>query len=103
MIIPCTVIPEVCYLINTYLGRKAELTFIRSLINRELTIEHFNEKDLIRCAEILEKYQELNIGFIDATVIAIAERLNIKKILTTDRRHFSAVKPRHCDFFTFLP
>lgn len=103
LIIPSAVIPEACYLLNIYLGQSAEIVFIRSLINKELNIEHFNANDLIRCAELLKQYNDLNLGFVDATIIAISERLKIHDILTTDRRHFSIVKPKHCEAFTLLP
>lgn len=32
-----------------------------------------------------------------------AERLRIREILTTDRHHFSLVRPRHCAAFTLKP
>jgi hypothetical protein len=38
-----------------------------------------------------------------ATVVATAERLKITRILTTDRRDFSLVRPRHCSAFELLP
>jgi predicted nucleic acid-binding protein len=41
--------------------------------------------------------------FVDATVVAIAERLKIQRILTTDCRDFSLVRPRHCKEFELLP
>ncbi|OIP59498.1 MAG: hypothetical protein AUK38_05370 [Nitrospirae bacterium CG2_30_41_42] len=103
LIIPSAVIPEACYLLNTYLGQSAEIAFIHSLINKELNIEHFNANDLIRCAELLKQYNDLSLGFVDATIIAISERLKMHEILTTDRRHFSIVKPKHCEAFTLLP
>jgi predicted nucleic acid-binding protein len=103
LIISSTVIPEACYLLNTYLGQSAETVFINSLINREMVVEHFNAHDLNRSVELLKKYKDSNIGFVDASTIAITERLNISKILTTDRRHFSVIKPSHCAAFTLLP
>jgi predicted nucleic acid-binding protein len=103
LIIPLPVIPEACYLLNIYLEQSAEISFIHSLINRELRIEYFHANDLIRCAELLKQYDYLNLGFVDATIVAVSERLKIRKILTTDRKHFSAVKPKHCEAFTLLP
>lgn len=103
LIIPSSVIPEACYLLNTYLGQSAEIFFIRSLINKEIIIEHFHPGDLFRCTEILKEYDYLNLGFVDATLVAISERLKIRRILTTDRRHFSKVKPKHCEALTLLP
>ncbi|MBI4698117.1 MAG: PIN domain-containing protein [Nitrospirae bacterium] len=103
LIIPSSVIPEACYLLNTYLGPASEIGFINSLINRELAVEHFNADDMSRCVELLNKYSDSNIGFVDASMVAICERLNISKILTTDRRHFTVIKPGHCEAFTLLP
>jgi predicted nucleic acid-binding protein len=40
---------------------------------------------------------------VDATIMAMAERLKIKTILTIDRRDFSLFRPRHCDAFTLVP
>ena len=61
------------------------------------------EEDLLRTAEILEVYQDSRIDFVDASVMAIAERLQIVKILTLDRRDFQLFRPRHCQFFEILP
>jgi len=61
------------------------------------------EEDLLRTAEILEVYQDSRIDFVDASVMAIAERLEIVKILTLDRRDFQLFRPRHCQFFQILP
>ncbi len=60
-------------------------------------------EDYRRAAEVLRKYNDANIDFADALIVSIAERLNITKILTVDRRHFGAFKPRHCAAFEILP
>jgi len=59
--------------------------------------------DMLRTAEILAQYQDSRIDFVDATVMAIAERENIKTVLTLDRRDFSLFRPKHCLSFTLLP
>ncbi|HHT9124655.1 MAG TPA: type II toxin-antitoxin system VapC family toxin [Candidatus Brocadiia bacterium] len=101
--IPSTVAPEVCYLLNSYLGIEVERKFINSLILGELKVEHFKMEDLKRINELLKAYSDANIGFVDASIVAIAERLKVDRILTTDRRHFSIIKPSHCPIFTLLP
>jgi uncharacterized protein len=103
LIVTSSVIPEACYLLNTYLGLSAEAAFVKSLADRELLIEHFNNIDMTRCMELLHEYKDANIGFVDASIMAIAERLKVKKIFTTDRRHFSILKPKHCKSFTLAP
>jgi predicted nucleic acid-binding protein len=56
-----------------------------------------------RAAEIIRTYNDANIDFVDAVIAAIAERLNITKILTISCRHFGAFKPRCCATFEILP
>jgi predicted nucleic acid-binding protein len=51
----------------------------------------------------MRKYSDLELGFVDATVIATAERLDAIEVVTTDRRHFSAVRPRHVGAFRLSP
>jgi predicted nucleic acid-binding protein len=39
----------------------------------------------------------------DASVVAIAERLGTRQILTTDRRHFPAIRPAHGRSLALVP
>lgn len=103
LIVPSPVVPEACYLLREHLGVEAELQFLRALANQELTLEHFTAKDLARAIRILEQYREAAFGIVDATVMAMAERLNIKTILTVDRRDFSLFRPKHCPAFQLVP
>ncbi|MHC5831837.1 MAG: PIN domain-containing protein, partial [Nostoc sp.] len=61
------------------------------------------DQDVIRVAEILDEYADSRIDFVDASVMAIAERYGIKKILTLDQRDFRLYRPQHCDSFEILP
>ena len=47
----------------------------------------------LELAQLVEQYDNFPLGGSDASVIAIAERRSITTILTTDRRHFAAVRP----------
>lgn len=49
----------------------------------------------------LEQYPD--IGLVDASIVAIAERFRMKAIATTDRRHFGPIRPRHVKALTLLP
>lgn len=102
-VIPCLVISEASYLLNKYLGVKAELAFIQSMVNREMTVDHLVGSDYKRCVEILSEYTKENVGMVDASVLATAERLGIQEVLTTDRRHFSILKPRNLSKLVLIP
>ena len=103
IVVPVTVLPEVCYLLLTRIGPAAELAFAEAFAKEEMAVEALEPEDLRRAVALMEDYADLQLGFVDATVAAIAERLETRDILTTDRRHFSAVRPRHAKGFTLLP
>lgn len=100
-VIPTLVVAEVTYFIATRLGAKAEARFLQSL--EGLDVEAPALGDWSRMAELVERYSDFPLGGTDASVIAIAERLKARTIITLDRRHFGAVKPAHCDHFELLP
>jgi predicted nucleic acid-binding protein len=101
LLVPSTVLPEVTYLLQTRLGPDAELAFVQSMAVGELDVEELRRPDLARCLEILRRYPE--IGFTDASIVAMSERLKIATIATTDRRHFSSVRPKHVKGFEIVP
>jgi uncharacterized protein len=53
--------------------------------------------------QLIRRYADLPLGAVDASVIAIAERLAVTEIATLDRRDFQVVVPRHIKAFTLLP
>ena len=69
----------------------------------KIVLEIPTDDDYLRSGEILRKYNDANIDFVDACIVAMAERLNIAKILTVDRRHFQMFRPAHCKAFEILP
>ncbi|MDX1999137.1 MAG: PIN domain-containing protein [Thermoanaerobaculia bacterium] len=101
LLVPVTVLPEITYLLERRLGSAVERRFVASLVAGELFVEPLETADLGRIAEVLERYPQ--IGFVDASVVAMAERLGAAGVVTTDRRHFSMVRPRHRDAFELWP
>jgi len=61
--------------------------------------------DLVRALELDAKFKELNLGLVDGTVAAVAERRRVYRVLTTDRRDFSAIRigPRFSRALELLP
>ena len=103
IIVPAPVVVEVCYLILEHLDAAAEIAFLRSIAHREMLLEQPTVKDLERSIQILEQYRDSRFGMVDATVMAMAERLGVKTILTLDHRHFSAFRPSHTAAFNLVP
>jgi predicted nucleic acid-binding protein len=69
----------------------------------ELTLETPLQEDYLRSAEILRQYADANLDFVDALIVAMAEHLNINRLLTLDRRDFQLIRPKHCISFELLP
>jgi predicted nucleic acid-binding protein len=103
LLIPATVIVEVCQLLAARRGPAAEATFLTSLNTSAVTIVDLEPVDFQRAAALVTQYADLPLGAVDATVIAVAERLRIPEVATLDRRHFSVVRTAHADAFTLLP
>ena len=103
VIAPLPVVIEVALLLQRRLGPAHEARFLRACGSREIEIEMLTDSDFSRAAEIVEQYADARVAFIDASVVAIAERLNIARVLTLDRRDFSIIRPRHCPAFELLP
>lgn len=101
IVIPTLVIAEVTYFIGTRLGARAEAVFLEGLA--ELDVEAPGPADWRRIAELVEQYADFPLGGTDASVITLAERLGAATIITLDRRHFGAVRPRHVNAFSLLP
>ncbi|RMI31057.1 PIN domain-containing protein [Nocardia stercoris] len=103
LVVPALVITEAAYLIGTRLGADAEVRFLGDFAEGLFEVEPVHPADWLRIAELVARYRDRPLGTADASVIAAAERLKITQIATVDRRHFSAVRPRHVEAFELLP
>ena len=101
--LPVPAVTEVAYFISKYLGPRFLEQFLVALADSDFVLEPPTSSDYLRAAEIIRKYNDANLDLVDACIFAMSERMNITKILTIDRRHFSIFRPRHCDAFEILP
>ncbi len=99
--VPALVVAEATYFVATRLGPNAEAAFLRGLATLE--IEAPTTEDVERMADLVEEYADFPLGGTDASVVALAERLRAPIVITLDRRHFQAIRPRHRDAFELLP
>ncbi len=101
LVVPALVVAEATCFVGRRLGAPAESRFLRGI--GELDVEGPNGGDFTRMAELVEKYADFPLGGTDASVIALAERLDASTIITLDRRHFTAITPRHREAFDLIP
>lgn len=102
LLIPDIVLPEISYLVNKYLGVEAEIKLLSSIEDGELALETFLPQDVSRVSQLIAAYRDSRIGFVDAAIVAIAERLGVVKVFTLDK-HFRMIRPRHAAGFEVLP
>jgi predicted nucleic acid-binding protein len=103
IVLPVTVLPEATYFIARRLSHRAMRAFIRQVQYPSWHIENLAVDDLYRSHQLLAQYSDARLDFVDATLVAIAERLQIDTVLTLDKRDFYMIRPLHIDYFTVLP
>ncbi|HTE84082.1 MAG TPA: PIN domain-containing protein [Dehalococcoidia bacterium] len=91
LIVPALVVAEVTYLVGRRLGARIESRFLAGL--REVSVQSPFSEDWERIAELVDRYANFPLGGTDASVVALAERLNTDLVVSLDRRHFGAVQP----------
>lgn len=98
-----SVIPEAAWLIETRLGPAAEARFLALVTSDRFTIVDLTGTDYQRTIDLITAYTDLGLGFVDASIIAVAERLSVTTIATHNHRDFAVVRPAHCDGFELIP
>ena len=101
LVVAALVVAEATYFVGLRLGPTAERAFLHGL--SEFDVEGPSGEDFARMAELVEQYRDFPLGGTDASVVALAERLHAPAVITLDRRHFAAVRPRHREAFELLP
>ena len=89
LIIPAPVVPEVDFLLGTRLGAASRRVFYSGIIGSHFFVADLPRASYARVAEIDAQFAELEIGFVDASIVALAESLKARRVATTDRRHFT--------------
>lgn len=103
LILPAPVIPETGWMIASVLGPEVEAAFVASIAAGDFAVADLTSTDWHRVAELVERYADLDLGTVDAAVIAVAERFNVTTLATINPRDFRIVRPVHCDAFDLVP
>lgn len=101
--LPQSTLGELAYMLWREGGNAFVARFLHGLADSRVELVPLTDIDIARTAELLDQYADARLDFVDASVIAVAERLDITRILTLDRRDFALVRPRHCEYLELLP
>lgn len=103
LVIPAPVLVEVDYLLTRRRRPDGMIHLLDDIKAGAYSIEALEHDDYWRIADICERYADANVGFVDAAVLSIVERLREPKLATLDHRHFRLLQPRHVAALELLP
>lgn len=103
LVVPAPVVPETAWLIESRLSPAAEVRFLRLVTARALQVIDLEISDYERCIDLIEKYADLGLGLVDASLVTVAEARGITTLATLNTRDFRVVRPRHVDALTLIP
>ena len=103
MLVPDVVLPEVSYLIARDIGHSGMQKFLEYFMQLDVQLEAVGMDDLAGVRDIVSAYPGARFDLVDCCIMAIAERLDVTRIATFDRRDFSIFQPSHCDYLELLP
>jgi hypothetical protein len=101
--IPAPVVTELEWLLTSRRRFDAFLTLVDTVETGAVDVADLRVPDYVRARELCRRYRDLPLGFVDAAVVAIAERYEETTIATLDHRHFAVVRPRHAPSFELVP
>ena len=90
--VPALVLAEIDYFLSA--ERAVMRRLVAEIFDPETTYEFVptSPEDVARGLALDEKFAGLELGLVDGVVAAVAERLRVFRILTTDRRDFAAIR-----------
>lgn len=90
--VPGLVLAEVDYFLRA--ERRGMQLFMQDLARGAFTYAPPTLGQLTRAMEVDRRFGDLSLGLVDASVVALAESLGIRRLATRDVRHFAAVRLR---------
>ena len=105
VIVPGLVLAEVDYFLRENRGAMRKLVAEVFDPGTRYEYERPLPSDIVRALELDAKFKSLSLGLVDGTVAAVAERRQVYRVLTTDRRDFGAIRigPRLARALELLP
>ena len=105
VIIPVLVRAEVDYFLRT--ERAAMRKLVAEILDPATTyeLEPLAPVDLLRALQLDARFRELQLGLVDGTVAAVAERRRIYQVLTFDHADFAPLRigPTYRQILTLVP
>ncbi|MBE3016208.1 PIN domain-containing protein [Microbispora sp. NEAU-D428] len=95
LVVPSLAVTEICHLLSDPVRRGSPALFCAAVADDELRVIEVTPHDYRRMSELLAAYASLRPQAVDACVIALAERFDLRQVATLDQRDYLVVAPRH--------
>jgi predicted nucleic acid-binding protein len=95
------VLTETLYLLGPSI--KAQRLCIDFILKRGATLIPQSMESLSRASALMEKYEDIPMDFADATLVSLAEDIDVVEILTLDLRGFGTYRIRVKTAFKIWP
>lgn len=96
------VLAEIDYMLHSRATPDEAQAFNAEIRAGTLGVEWWPKLD-VQAAGIADRYAEIGLGLTDASLVALAGRLETTRIASFDERHFRAVAPLNGGSFELLP
>lgn len=97
------VLTELDYMIRRDIGQSAALRLLDDVASGAYTLVPFSTEDVQTASSVMRRYEELQIGLADASLVVLSGRYHVHDIFTFDRRHFRALRTLDGQPFRLTP
>jgi uncharacterized protein len=97
------VLAELEYIILTRMGQRQESALLGEVARGAYRLEPFSPEDVAEAVSVIERYPDLEVGLAKASVVVLANRYDIRDVLTLDEPHFRVLRGMRDRPFRLLP
>jgi hypothetical protein len=94
---------ELDVLLQRELGPDATRAVVDAIVSGAIRLVAPTQADLARATELLDEASEHRPRLADAVLVALAERLGVRRVAAFDRRPLAVFRPRHLRTLDFEP
>lgn len=85
------VLAELDYLLLSRVGERARMSLLEEVERGAYQLQPFSAADVRAARSIIGRHRDLEISLADASVAVLAERHDVRDVLTLDERHFRVI------------
>jgi predicted nucleic acid-binding protein len=94
---------EIDFIAEGIVGRRGALTIMRALAGPQYRLLSYTRGTLIAATAVMETHEDMNLGIVDASLVAHAREVGTEEIFTLDQKHFRSVRSLTGRHFRLIP